>query len=123
MAKISNITTGEQSVSSTGAVTGSLSTAALSGAYTVKMRVRGLATGKNCQIVLEDTANVTPFSDATQPWSQTFVGGEPADGDARSVVSYSIPQARFGVTNSAFRINVQSITSGATFSVLAWVEQ
>lgn len=123
MATISAITTGEQSVSSTGAITGSLATAALSGAYTVKIRVRGLTSAQNIQIVLEDTADATPYGDVTQPFSFTFAGVAEPEGATASVRSYQIPAARFGVTNSAFRVNAQLLTGSPTVLVSAWLEQ
>jgi hypothetical protein len=123
MSTISAITTGEQSVTSTGAITGSLNTAALTGGFTVKIRVRGLTSAQNIQIALEDTANVTPFSDALQPWSVTFAGVAEAEGATQSVRSYQIPACRFGATNTALRLNAQVVTGSPTALVQAWLEQ
>jgi hypothetical protein len=123
MGAISLITTGEQTVSATGAVTGSLATAALTGNFTVKIRVRGLTSAQSVQIALEDTANVTPFSDATQPFVASFAGVAEPEGAQRSVRSYEIPNCRFGVTNSALRLNVQSLIGAPTFQVEGWIEQ
>ncbi len=124
MATISNITTGEQSVSATGAVTGSLDTSALSGAYTIKVRVRGLATGKKILIAVEDTANATPFSDKVQVAVAHFVGVIPTDGNYREWTSYDIPSTRFGATNTALRLNVLAIDGSAgTVNVQGWLEQ
>jgi hypothetical protein len=123
MATITNITTGAQTVSATGAVTGSLATATLTGDYTVKIRVSGLAAGKSLQVALEDTANASAFSEATQPYVFSFVGGDDRDGITLSVRAYQIPMARFGVANSKFRLNVQSGTATIAASILGWLEQ
>jgi hypothetical protein len=124
MAVLKDITTGAQSVTATGAITGSLDTSALSGDYTVKIEVSGLSAGKSAQIALEDTANVTPFSDVLQPYVFSFVGGMDRDGVALSVRSYQIPQARFGATNTKLRFNTQAISSTpGSVKVHGWLEQ
>jgi hypothetical protein len=123
MSKISAITTGEQSVTTTGAITGSLDTSGLTGDYTVKIRVRGLTSAQNIQIVLEDTANVTPYSDALQPFSATFAGVAQPEGETLSVRSYQIPACRFGATHTALRVNAQVVTGSPTALVQAWLEQ
>ncbi len=124
MAKEYDITTGEQNVTTTGAITGTLNTASMSGAYTVKIRVRGLAAGQSLQIALEDTANSSAFSDALQPFVQSFTGEAMPEGDTRSVVSYQIPTARFGATNTKFRLNAQVVSgTPANAYVYGWLEQ
>jgi hypothetical protein len=123
MATISAITTGEQSVTTTGAITGSLDTSALSGAFTVKLRVRGLTSAQNIQIALEDTANASAFSDALQPWSVTTAGVAVVEGATHSVRSYEIPACRFGATNTKLRFNAQVVTGSPTALVQGWLEQ
>jgi hypothetical protein len=123
MSKISAISTGEQSVTTTGAITGSLDTSALTGAYTVKIRVRGLTSAQNIQIALEDTANASAFSDALQPWSVTFAGVAEPEGATQSVRDYQIPACRFGATNTKLRVNAQVVTGSPTALVQAWLEQ
>ncbi len=123
MPTIKAITTGERSVTTTGALTGSLDTSALSGDYTVKIRVRGLTAGtQNLQIALEDTASATPFNDATQPWVASVAGATPTEGVTLSVRSYQIPAARYGAANTAFRVNCQAINGSPTALVEAWAE-
>ena len=123
MATISAITTGQQSVTTTGAITGVLNTSALTGAFTVKIRVAGLTSAQNIQIALEDTANATPFSDALQPWCVTFAGVAEPEGATQSVRSYQIPACRFGVANSELRLNAQVVTGSPTALVQGWIEQ
>jgi hypothetical protein len=117
------ITTGEQSVTTTGAITGSLDTSALTGDYTVSLRVRGMtASTQNVQIALEDTANASAFSDSTQPWVASFTGASTTEGAVMSVRSYQIPSARFGATNTKFRFNVQAVNGSPTLLVQGWLE-
>jgi hypothetical protein len=123
MSTISAISTGEQTVTTTGAVTGSLDTSALTGAFTVKLRVRSLTSAQNLQIVLEDTANASAFSDATQPWSVTVAGVNVVEGSTYSVESYQIPACRFGATNTKLRVNVQVATGSPSAKLIAWLEQ
>ncbi len=125
MAKITDITTGEQAVASAGAVTGSLDTSAL-GTFTgsIKLMVRGLSAGKKALFVIEDTANATPFADAIQVAAKHFVGGMPTEGIAAEWQAYDIPLTRFGASNTKLRLNCLSIDSSPG-SVLAhaWLEQ
>jgi hypothetical protein len=129
MATIRDITTGVQTVSATGAVTGTLDVSALTGDYTVKVRVTGLAAGKSLQVALEDTAHATvvstsvEFDDATQPFVFSFTGGFDRDGIVLSVRSYEIPMTRVGATNNKLRLNVQSGTSSIAAGVYGWLEQ
>ncbi len=124
MASISAITTGERTVTTTGALTGSLDTSALTGDYTIKLRCRGLtASTQNLQIALEDTASATPFNDATQPWVASFAGAQPTEGVTLSVRSYQIPACRFGAANTALRFNAQAVNGSPSAKVEGWLEQ
>ncbi len=124
MATRTDITTGEQAVAAAGAITGSLDTSALSGNYTVKLRVRGLSSGKVAVIAIEDTANASAFSEAVQVAVAHFTGGMTADGSAREWAQFEIPGTRFGVANSKLRANCLSITgTPGTVLAYAWLEQ
>lgn len=124
MSKITDITTGEQSIAAAGPATGTLDTSALTGAYNIKCRVSGLATGKKMMVSIEDTANASAFSDALPLAVFHFTGGFPVDGITKSLQAYDIPNARFGITNSKLRVNVTAIDAGAgSPSVHAWIEQ
>lgn len=61
-----DITTGVQTVTATGVVTGTLNTSAMNGDYTVFLNISGLTQGSTATIAIEDTASSTPFSDAQQ---------------------------------------------------------
>lgn len=117
------ISTGEQTVSSTGAITGTLDTSALTGDFTIYARVRGLTGSQTIRIDIEDTANSTPFSDATQVYTFEFVGAPTPDGETKSVRAYHLKSARVGGANNKLRANTQFITNGASALVEVWVDE
>jgi hypothetical protein len=120
---MNDITTGEQAVTTAGAVTGTLVTATMTSFKTIKLMCRGLAAGKRALFSVEDTANVTPFSDALQVAVAHFIGSQPIEGSAREWATYDIPLTRFGVTNSALRINCLAIDgTPGTVLVHGWLE-
>jgi hypothetical protein len=120
-----DITTGEQAVAAAGAVTGSLDTSALAATAlkTVKLTVRGLAAGKRALFAIEDTASATPFNDAIQVAVAHFQGTQPTEGTAKEWQTYDIPLTRFGVANSALRLNCLAIdATPGTVKAHAWIE-
>jgi hypothetical protein len=118
---ITNITTGEQSVTSTGAITGVLSTATLATDFTLKIRVRGLAAGDSILIAFEDTASSSAFSDKTQIATVNIVGGQNAnEGVVYNFRSYEVPTMRYGSTNDAIRVNCLAITGALPLCTLGW---
>jgi hypothetical protein len=124
MAIPTNITTGEQVVTATGAVTGSLATATLTnGIGAIKVRVTGLLSGQSVRIAVEDTVNATPFADALQVFVFDTTQGAAPDGNTFSVQLINLPDARFGVALSKLRLNVQAITASTSIKVLGWLEQ
>jgi hypothetical protein len=108
------ITTGMQTVSAAGPVTGTLSTAALNIA-TLFLDVTGLTAG-TCRISIEDSATGT-FSDALPVKVWQFVAGMPTDGINVSANLDEIPNIRAGANGNALRVNVLSIANGATLSL------
>jgi hypothetical protein len=119
---IKPITTGEQTVTATGAVTGTLDTSTITGDYTVKVRVRDLTTGKKVMLAVEDTAGATPFTDA-QAVAVCHFGGATGEEDTdKEFRQYDIPSTLTGGTNNKLRINVYRIDSAATCFIEAWVE-
>ena len=116
-----DITTGEQSVTTAGAITGSLDTSALIAAYLVRVKLEldmGVAI-----VALEDTANATPFSDAVQVAIFNVKAPTPAEGNIQSVREYQIPATRFGAANTKLRFNVLAIYGGGTLTAHGWLEQ
>lgn len=124
MPTLADITTGAQAVTTTGAVTGSLDTSALTGDYTIKIRVSALGSGKRAVIALEDTAHATPFSEAIQVAVKQVVGTVTSDNELNfSWRSYELPLARYGATNTKFRINVLACDATPGLTVHAWLER
>ena len=124
---ISAITTGAQTVTTTGAVTPTtgLDISGISGEYTVHVRVQSLSavsgTAK-CAISLEDSVN--GFT-ASVPVAEKQIQGPV---DSKSEIhwvwkKYELPNARFGTTNAVLRANVVAL-GGTTPSLTldAWVE-
>lgn len=122
MATITDITTGLQTVSAAGAVTGSLDISGLSGDYTVKVRVAELSAGKTVVIGVEDTVNA--FTAAVPQAVVQCVGKvEQGFDKVYSFRKADIPALRLGTASAAMRINVYSATSTPGLKLHAWLEQ
>ena len=134
----SDITTGVQTVTAAGVVTGTLNTSALSGDYTVFLNVSGLTQGAAATIAIEDTASSTAFSDAQQ--QAVFNVGGLIEQESEVTLSFRRYQVgtgleeadltlgssapRFGAANTALRAHVLTLTgSSASLSVHVWLEQ
>ncbi len=111
------ITTGMQTVTAAGPVTGTLSTATLPNLSTIYLDVTGLTSG-TCRISIEDSATGT-FADALPVKVWHFEPGENSEGITVSANSEEIPNLRKGATGNAMRVNVLSLASGATLSLVA----
>jgi hypothetical protein len=123
MATQTDITTGFQTVSATGAVTGTLDTSALSGDSSIKLCVNGLAAGQTAQVAIEDTASATPFNDAHQVAVFHVQGQVQSQAEAWFAKrQYEIPATRFGAANTKLRANVLAL-SGGNLSLRALIEQ
>lgn len=109
------ITTGMQTVTAAGPVTGTLSTAGLPNLSTIYLEVSGLTSGTT-RISIEDSATGT-FGDALPVKVWHFEGGESVDGVIVSANSEEIPNLRKGATGNALRVNVLALASGATLSL------
>jgi hypothetical protein len=110
-----SITTGMQTVTAAGPVTGTLSTAALTHLSTLYLDVTGLTSG-SCRISIEDSASGT-FGDALPVKVWHFLAGEPADGITVSANLDEIPNLRSGATGNALRVNVLALSAGASLSL------
>jgi hypothetical protein len=109
------ITTGTQTVTAAGPATGTLSTAALPNLSTIYLDVTVLSAG-TCRISIEDSATGA-FGDALPLKVWHFTSGEPADGITVSATLDELASIRKGATGNAMRVNVLSLSSGATLSV------
>jgi hypothetical protein len=122
MAVPTAITTGVQTVSSAGAVTGTLDVSGLSGDFTLKVEVTELSAAKTAVIALEDTVN--NFSAAVAQAVCQVKG--PIVASAPKVFSwrsYDLPAFRIGVTSAVVRANVLLCTATPGLKMRAWIEQ
>jgi hypothetical protein len=110
------ITTGLQTVTAAGPVTGTLSTSALNIA-TLFLEVTGLSSG-SCRISIEDSATGA-FGDALPVKVWHFLAGVTGDGINVSANLDEIPNLRAGASGNALRVNVLSLGSGAILSLAA----
>jgi hypothetical protein len=127
MSTISNITTGAQTVTATGAVTATtgLDISGVTGDYTVHLRVQGLSSASGtptAAIQLEDTVNA--FT-AVLPVAVINVQGT-VDTKAEQHFEwrkYQLPTARFGTASAKLRVNVMTL-GGTTPSLTldSWLE-
>jgi hypothetical protein len=109
------ITTGIQTVTSAGPVTGTLSTASLTNLSTIYLDVTGLSAG-TCRISIEDSATGA-FGDALPVKVWHFEAGTNVAGITVSANSEDIPNLRKGATGNALRVNVLSLPTGATLTL------
>ena len=122
-----DITTGAQTATGTGALTGTLDMHALSGNFTLKVQVTSLTcttctSATNVKIVLEDSVNA--FT-ASIPVAVVDVSGPIAgSGVTYSIPWYQVPSLRLGVSSAVLRANVYSYGTNVTgVTVHAWIEQ
>lgn len=121
-----DITTGEQTVTEAGVVTGTLDTSALveKDFNAIHIRVTGLAAGKTMLLAIEDTSVASvpetsePFDDARVVAVLHVVGGFQghfAESETRSKLACT----KFGASNTKLRARVLAITSGGSAKVWA----
>jgi len=97
--------------------------AAITGDFTVRVRVESLTPGKNIQIAIQDS--VDGFVNDIVTRATINVEGAvltTAMLDAIEARSYQIPSMRFGVANAKMRLNVLAIDAAATAVITAWYE-
>jgi len=117
----SDITTGAQTITAAGPVTGTLSTLALTAIPTLKLDILGLTPGSTARIAIEDTAVSPAFNDAQQavifdiegPVGAGQTGHTPGPDLNLSVTPDLIPSLRYGAANCALRANVQRFTGAS----------
>lgn len=107
-----------QTVTATGPVTGTLSTASLPNLSTVYIDVAGLTLGTTCRVSIEDSATGT-FGDALPVKVWHFEGGENINGVTVSANADEISNLRKGAAGNALRVNVLALASSASLSLTA----
>ena len=127
MATITDITTGVQSVTATGALTptAGLDISGVSGDFTLCMEVTSLVAAKTCQVQLEVSTN--GFTATTPLWTEQFIGSLTSATDMRvSKRKYQLPYSGanvFGAVNAVLRANLINLDSGASPSIHCWLEK
>jgi hypothetical protein len=123
VAKITyDITSGDAAVSATGAIGSGVATATMTSAPgRIVIRATGF-NGQSARIAVEDTNNVSAFSDAASVFVADIKGTSSPDGITISRQLYELPDLRFGSTNTKLRVNVTAL-SGGSGTVYAFVEQ
>ena len=120
---IGAITTGVQSMTATGAVTptAGLDVSGITNDWTLFVQVQSNTLAKKAKVVLEEsnTAFTTATTDLVFDVSGTI--GSAYD-KIFSKRKYELPSSLIGTTTAVVRANVQSITSGDTLTVRAWIE-
>jgi len=110
------ITTGMQTVTAAGPVTGTLSTASLPNLSTIYLEIQGLTAGTSCRVSVEDSASGT-FGDALPVKVWHFEGGEDANGVTVSANADEMANLRKGASGNALRVNVLALASGASLNL------
>lgn len=120
---ITDITTAEQTITTTGAVTptAGLDISGISGDFTIKIAMRSLTAAKTCRIQLEDSVNA--FTAVVAVWSTNFIGSlTSATDEVLSIRKYQLPNNRFGTSSAVLRVNVTAIDATTTAILHAWLE-
>jgi hypothetical protein len=114
-------TNGEQTVTATGPISGTLDTSALNSNLRIRAFIRGLGANQSIRIAIEDTASATPFSDAAIVTEFDIKGALPPEGTYLNRSYYELPDVRVGSANTKLRGNCTAITGGASVQVKLWV--
>lgn len=126
MATLTDITTGAQTVTATGAVTptAGLDVSAITGDFTIVVDVQSLTSGKTARIQVEDSANAFTAAAALAVFDVTGkIDSTNASSVRYSRRKYELPNNQFGATGGVVRINVTALDSGSTLALHSWVEQ
>jgi len=124
MSTLTDITTGNQTVTAAGAVaaTAGLDVSGVTGDFTLCVEVVSLTAAKTARIQLEDTVNGFTAAPALAVFDVT--GQQAGQYSNRfSLRKYQLPNNQFGVANAKVRANVSQIDAGGSLILHAWLEQ
>lgn len=119
----SDITTGLQTVTATGAVTSTsgLDISGFTTDWTLVVRVAALTAAKNCVIAIEDSVNGFTAAVTKAVWNIT--GGPPTGADRiKEWRKYRLPSLRCGTTSAVARVNILQIDSATTLQIHAFMK-
>lgn len=115
---LSDITTGLQTVTGTGAVTGSLDISGITGDYTLKIRVAELPAAEDAELVIEDT--VDNFTASVVRGVLNVPGG--LQERTFSFLKRDLKTMRAGTASAKVRINVRTKSASGNLKLHAWLE-
>lgn len=116
-AGLSVASVGTHTYASGGTVTASYDVSALTGDFTIQLRLDSLTATKNVLVSVQESEDGF-VSDIRTLWTNSWVGGgSPAPGVMLSLRKYQLPDNRFGASGTygdAIRLYVQAIDGSAT---------
>lgn len=124
MATLTDITTGAQTVTATGAVTATagLDVSAITGDFTIVVDVQSLTAGKTARIQIEDTVNTFTAAGALAVFD--VQGKIDVAAPVRfSKRKYELPINHFGEVAGKVHVNVTALDSGASLTLRSYLEQ
>jgi len=136
MATLTDITTGLQTVTATGAVTptAGLSISGVTGDFTVCVEIISLTAGKTARIQLESSTN--SFTGVTADAVFQVIGQEGQGGTTYTAGAYNPTTEKFsvrkyqmqnpqnyGLAGGVARLNLIDLDSGSSLTLHGWLEQ
>ncbi len=131
---ITELTTGLQTVTATGAVTptAGVDISGLTGDVTICLEVISMTAGKTARVEFQDS--ITAYTASLALVVEHVVGLEGQGGtsytagafnpttEKQSIRRYQMRNNRFGVTSSLLRLNVTAIDSASSLTMRSWIE-
>lgn len=106
------ITTGAQTVTAAGPVSGTLDTSGIAGDFTIELVILGVSPATTARIAIEDGTTFTGLMPETMPLAIFHIEGPVMhDGNVQqSARKYEVCDVRAGTAGTALRVNVISLT-------------
>jgi len=126
MATLTDITTGLQTVTATGAVTATagIDISAITGDATIVVDVQSLTAGKSARIQVEDSVNAFTAAAALAVFDVVGKIDSTVAASIRfSKRKYELPNSQFGVSSGLLRVNVTALDASSTLKLHCWLEQ
>jgi hypothetical protein len=112
---------GVAGVSASSIVSEAVPISAVTGDWTLRMRIEGMLAGLSAEVAIEDSVDgITWITRVTRNVKGAVLSG--AMLDVMEVRKYDFPSIRFGTANAVIRVNVLSLDATNTVTVTAWFE-
>lgn len=122
-ANLTSGVTGTGAYTSGGVVTQALNVAAVTGDFTLDMRLENLTASKNVLVSIQESQDGF-VADIRTLAVFSYSGPPPTGGTiSQSVRKYQLPINRFGTANTTMRLYVQAIDGSATANLTCFLEQ